>query len=334
MHRPVQTCSRHRVSNSRHLECRITCNSRHLEAHLESRTPVQDNSTVTSEQPYRVMYCIRFILFIFSVNFYNKFTLCDYAQLVDINQLNNISHTIYFDKITHGSGRYIKLEEPKTLANISINKNHSFIALELWFQYLPEFEKQNKSVTINFNGFEYGPPFSSKKYSNESCAIKVNLNRISPKVDLLKRFHGSHRSIAEKDATLNVKVIMEGLGQNRLIRSTYTQKTAAEMIFCDPDHEKGRYYDYPNTYMEDIAKNDVYYRLCDAHVSFIIENRKLRFMPQIMDYFEGPFEVPFCLTSLADGDNEFQAEITTRNPNSGINLVFNPDEYFTVKPPF
>src|SRR6185312_5033650 len=128
---------------------------------------------------------------------------------------------------------------------------------------------------------------------------------------------------------------MEGLGNNRIIRSTYKQKTAAKMIICDPGHEKGPYYDYPNTYLEDMEQNDVYYRLCDAHVSFIIENRKLRFMSQIIHHFEGPFEVPFCLTSLADGKNEFQAEITTRNPNSGISLVFNPDEYFTVsKPPF
>uniref|UniRef100_A0A914DAD4 Uncharacterized protein n=1 Tax=Acrobeloides nanus TaxID=290746 RepID=A0A914DAD4_9BILA len=37
------------------------------------------------------------------------------------------------------------------------------------------------------------------------------------------------------------------------------------MIICDPDYEKGDYHDYPNTYMEDMEQNDVYYRLCDAH---------------------------------------------------------------------
>ena len=45
IHRSVQTCSR---LISRHLESRITCNSRHLEAHLESRNHFE----TISRQPY------------------------------------------------------------------------------------------------------------------------------------------------------------------------------------------------------------------------------------------------------------------------------------------
>uniref|UniRef100_A0A914CJW6 Uncharacterized protein n=1 Tax=Acrobeloides nanus TaxID=290746 RepID=A0A914CJW6_9BILA len=158
-----------------------------------------------------------------------------------------------------------------------------FIALEVWFKHSPEFEKQNKSVTINFNGFEYGPPFSWEEYGNESCAITVNLNRISPKVALLHRFNGSYRSKIGNDASLNVKVIMEGLGDDRIIHSNYMHKTAAKMTICDSDHEKGDFHDYPNTYLEDMEQNDIYYRLCDAHVPTAHSERI--YQPKSQEYY-------------------------------------------------